>query len=197
MVTQDACRVVKGLLTSRTSWVVVIASVIGCSAVSAPSGSPIPQDVTLFINPLCPVFQRAASDFRPRELKEATENLAVTLRWRPVVLNSTPCEFSVAMFILCAAEVGDPAWVVENLASSEIPLGTCGVDTLESLFSADQREAQALSQCVKERGQALLVENSRYLESAGINRVPYYAIGSGKPRRMSSLRRVLEALRRE
>lgn len=162
---------------------------------SPPSGAPATQEVNLFVNPFCPVFQRAAADFRPRELVAATKSLHVSLRWRPVILNSTVCELTAAKYILCAADVGDPAWVVENLATSDIPPANCGPETIDELFSAQESEAKALSKCVSERGDALLAENNRYLISNGMNRVPYFALGAeNKPRRMPTLRRVLEAL---
>lgn len=180
----------------RAKWLSIIAVVtLGCSPVSPPSGAPATQEVTLFVNPFCPVFQRAAADFRPRELSDATQKLHISLRWRPVILNSTECELTAAKYILCAADGGDPTWVVENLATSDIPLADCSPETIDEIFRVNESEAKALSECVAKRGDGLLAENNRYLTSIGMNRVPYFAIGSeNKPRRMSTLRRVLEAL---
>ena len=179
-------------LNMRFSTSFLALALAGCSHLGFPPSSP--KHLTLFISPFCPIFQRSTQEMRPREFQAAMALKDVGVTWRPVEIFGTECDRMATKLILCGRRTSDPSWVVEHLASTDIPLSSCTSATLEELFESVGKASTEVLACVRTDGESLLRTERELLMEQKINAVPYYSLNSGPVTYFSNLKTLAEQI---
>lgn len=151
---------------------VLLACAVGCCWLEKhPAGE---QVVHLFVNPFCSTFRSAHRELRAINFQEEVHKKGMRVSWHPLLLAGNGCDNRLALAIVCAAERGEAAQLIDAVVDSPLSLESCAESDVDALLDNRAASASAIKRCMEAQGGQLLDQSFVVVDAAKVSVIPMY-----------------------